>query len=54
MEAGSREVKFAVTVVLAPRLIVHVPSPLQPPPDHPKKLAPGSACGVKATLAPLK
>lgn len=54
MEAGSCEVKFAATVVLAPRVIVQVPVPLQPPPDQPKKLAPGLACGVKVTLAPLK
>jgi hypothetical protein len=39
-------------VVLAPRVSLHVPVPVQGP-DHPAKAVPGSGAGVKTTSVPL-
>jgi hypothetical protein len=40
-----------VAVVLAPRVSLHVPVPVHGP-DHPAKVVPGSAAGVKTTAVP--
>jgi hypothetical protein len=39
------------TVVLAPRVSLHVPIPVHTP-DHPAKVMPGSGAAVKATAVP--
>ena len=45
--------KRASTVVAAARLTVHVPVPVQPPPDHPAKIDPVLAAAVSVTDVPL-
>jgi hypothetical protein len=44
--------KLAVTVVADVVDTVHVPAPLQPPPDQPANFEPASAVAVKTTLVP--
>src|SRR5438132_13901779 len=45
--------KRANTVVLAVRVMVHVPVPVQPPPVHPSKVEPLAGVAVRVTCVPL-
>jgi hypothetical protein len=49
---GGAESNVAVTVVSEVSTTVHVPVPLQPPPDQPEKSEPNAGAGVNVMLAP--
>jgi hypothetical protein len=51
--AGGTTLKLAVTVSLLETVVVQVPVPEHPPPDHPVKLEPGSGVAVSVSLVPL-
>ena len=51
---GPLTVKVAVTVVLAVRVTVQAPVPLQPPPVQPLKLESLAAVAVRVTAVPLE
>jgi hypothetical protein len=42
-----------VTVIAAVIVVVHVPVPLQPPPDQPLKVEPAVGVAVSVTEVPL-
>ena len=53
VKVGGAEAKVAVTEVLAVRVTVQGPVPLQPPPLQPVKVEPAAGVAVRVTMVPL-